>query len=302
MIHTYRPATMADIRAVYDVFTRTTADLERRMGSLENAEMWTEPAFVEDYWQTRGPLLEHLARNADRFWVAELDGQIIGYARSSLHDGVRELIDYYVLPSHQATGVGRELLERAFPRGGSRRRAIIASTDIRALARYLKSGVYPRFPIYYFFRKPQPVSLETGLEFRPSAGTPETLAAIREIDRAILGFERDVDHEFLLNDRQLYLFYREDRVAGYGYFGKGSGPVALLDESDLPAVLARAETEAAARNEEEFGLQVPLINRAAVDYLLEQGFKMEDFTVLFMSDEVFGRFENYILTSPPFFI
>jgi hypothetical protein len=29
---------------------------------------------------------------------------------------------------------------------------------------------------------------------------------------------------------------------------------------------------------------------------------LEDFTVFFMSDEPFGRFENYIFTSPPFFI
>jgi GNAT superfamily N-acetyltransferase len=299
---TYRPGTMADTRAIYDVFTQATSDLERRMGSFEMAEKWADPTFIEDYWVRRGPLFEHLARSAAHFWVAEQDWRIVGFARSTLHDGVLELVDFFVLPGHQSTGVGRELLARAFPRDGARRRAIIASTDIRALARYLKSGVYPRFPIYYFYRMPLVVEIETGLEFRPAGETAETLAAIREIDWAILGFERDEDHEFLLKDRQPYLFYRGERVAGYGYFGKGTGPVALLDEADFPAVLARAETEAAARGDDEYGMYVPLINRAAVDYLLRQGFKMEDFTVLFMSDEAFGRFENYVITSPPFFI
>jgi GNAT superfamily N-acetyltransferase len=302
MTLTFRPGTPADQRAVYDVFTQATSDLERRMGSLEMAEKWADPDFIEEYWQRRGPLLEHLARTAALFWVAEVDGQVIGYARSSLNDGVRELLDYYVLPGHQSTGIGRELLARAFPREGAGRRAIIASTDIRALSRYLKAGVYPRFPIYYFFREPRPVEIETDLVFEPAGPSPETLAAIREVDRSILGYARDADHWFLLSDRQPYLFYRAGQVAGYGYFGKGTGPVALLDEAGFPAVLARAEREAAARGEEEFGLQVPLINRAAVDYLLGQGFRMEDFTVLFMSDEPFGRFENYLLTSPPFFI
>jgi GNAT superfamily N-acetyltransferase len=299
---TYRPGAFADSRAVYDVFTQATSDLERRMGSLEMAEKWADPAFIEEYWQRRGSLFKHLARTAAQFWVAEQNGGIIGFARSTLHDGVLELVDFFVLPGNQSTGVGRQLLERAFPRDGAYKRAIIASTDIRALSRYLKSGVYPRFPLYYIFREPRPVEIETDLEFRPVTSNQETIAAFREIDQVILGFTRDEDHEFLLKDRQSYLFYREGRIAGYGYFGKCMGPIALLDEADFPAVLARAETEAAARGEDEFGMYLPLINRAAVDYLLGRGFRMEEFTVLFMSDEPFGRFENYVITCPPFFI
>jgi GNAT superfamily N-acetyltransferase len=299
---TYRPGAFADSRAVYDVFAQATSDLERRMGSLEMAEKWADPAFIEEYWQRRGSLFKHLARTAAQFWVAEQNGGIIGFARSTLHDGVLELVDFFVLPGNQSTGVGRQLLERAFPRDGAYKRAIIASTDIRALSRYLKSGVYPRFPLYYIFREPRPVEIETDLEFRPVTSNQETIAAFREIDQVILGFTRDEDHEFLLKDRQSYLFYREGRLAGYGYFGKCMGPIALFDEADFPAVLARAETEAADRGEDEFGMYLPLINRAAVDYLLGRGFRMEEFTVLFMSDEPFGRFENYVITCPPFFI
>ena len=174
--------------------------------------------------------------------------------------------------------------------------------EMRALACYMKAGVYPRFPNYFIYRKPEPVEVVTDLEFSPAADTPETLAAIRAIDQAILDFTRDVDHQFLLQDRQAMLFRRAGQVAGYGYFGKGTGPIALLDAADFPAVLAWAESEAAARGGDEFGVQVPLINRHAVDYLLGRGFQLENFTVFFMSDEPFGRSENYIFTSPPFFI
>lgn len=299
---TFRRGTAEDSRAVYEVFAQTTDDLERRMGTPDSENRWGDPAFLAENWERTQPLFEHLTRTADQFWVAENDGQIIGFARSTLRDGVRELLEFFVLPGHQARGVGRELLARAFPAEGARRRAIVATTDINALARYLKSGVYPRFPIYYIYNKPQPVEIETDLSFTPAPASPETLAALRMIDRAILDFERDIDHEFLLHDRQPYLYYRGDQLVGYGYFGKGTGPIALLNESDFPAVLARAESEAAARNEDNFGMQVPLINRAVVNYLLGRKFRLEPFTVFFMSNAAFGKFENYILTSPPLFM
>jgi hypothetical protein len=52
----------------------------------------------------------------------------------------------------------------------------------------------------------------------------------------------------------------------------------------------------------EFGLDVPLVNRAVVDYALAQGFRMGTFVVLFMSDAPLGRFEAYVCTTPTFFV
>lgn len=301
MAITYRPGEVADGPAVYDVFVETTIDLEQRMGLPAAEIIWLDPAFVTSYWQRRQSLFDHLARTADQFWVAEADGRLIGFARSSLRDGVRELLEFFVRPAFQGQGIGGELLRRAFPADGSQRRAIIATREMRALARYMKAGVYPRFPIYYLSRQPEATPFTTDLEFTAVGLEPETLDAIRAIDQAILGFTRDVDHRFLLQDRQTMLFRRGGQLAGYGYFGKGTGPIALLDAADFPAVLAWAESDAAARGD-DFGVQLPLVNRHAVDYLLARGFQLEDFTVFFMSDQPFGRFENYVFSSPPFFM
>ena len=49
-------------------------------------------------------------------------------------------------------------------------------------------------------------------------------------------------------------------------------------------------------------MELPMINRSAVNWLLGRGYRIEPFVVLGMSDEPFGRFENYICTSPPFFM
>jgi len=35
---------------------------------------------------------------------------------------------------------------------------------------------------------------------------------------------------------------------------------------------------------------------------LKRGFRLDKFMAVLMSDVPFGRFENYILTSPPFFL
>ena len=78
-------------------------------------------------------------RPATRWWFAEDEatGEAIGYARSILRDGVRELTEFFVLPEAQGAGVGRGLLARAFPADGARHRAIVATMDPRAIARYL---------------------------------------------------------------------------------------------------------------------------------------------------------------------
>jgi len=161
--------------------------------------------------------------------------------------------------------------------------------------------VVPRFPIYHLFAQPRPIDPATDLAFEPLAPGPTVLAALRDIDLEILGFARDAVHEFLLGDRSGTLYRRGGRAVGYGYEGKSTGPIALCEASDFPAVLARSEA-AAARGDGRFGVNVPLVNRSAVDHLLARGFQLLDLPTLLMSDEPFGDFERYVVSSPPFFL
>ncbi len=52
----------------------------------------------------------------------------------------------------------------------------------------------------------------------------------------------------------------------------------------------------------QFGVEVPLINRRALEYLLRQGYQMSGFITLMMSDAPFGNFARYLFTSPQFFL
>lgn len=299
---TFRPGTKDDSVAAFTVFEYAVTELVKQMGLVAPSAGQPDRATLTRHWEENHTLFEHLADTAEQFWVAEKNGQIIGYARSILCGDLRELTEFFVLPGIQATGVGRELLGRAFPAEGARRRCIIATVDPSAQALYLRTKMYPRFPLYGFAREPEPREEDKELSTELMEENQETLDTLAQLDQKILDHRRDINHRWLLQDRQGYLYRRNGRVIGYGYVGKSSGPIAVLDDQDFPAVLAHAETAAAGMEYERLKLYVPLINTKAVDTLLGRGFRMDRFFCQVMTDQPFGQFENYISTSPIFFL
>ncbi len=298
---TFRPGAIDDSYGVFNIFEESLADLLQRHGHSEPTS-WGNPEEMAQMWERRRPLYEHLARTAAHFWVAEQDDRIVAFARSIVRDGSLELTEFFALPGVQSGGIGRELLARVFPHEEYAQRMIIATTDIRAQSRYLKTGVLPRFPIYYFWRRPEALPLDSDLQSEPMAPSPELWQTLARIDTAVLGHSRTVDHEWLVTDRRGMLFRREEQVVGYGYLGPSYGPVALLDVADFPAVLALAETMAVADGREYIGFETPMCNATAVNYFLSRGYQIESFIALFMSSQPPDKLEQYLLTSPPFFL
>jgi GNAT superfamily N-acetyltransferase len=245
-------------------------------------------------------MFEYLATAAAQFWVAELDGEVIAYARSIEHDGMQELTEFFVLPGQQSGGVGGELLSRAFPKTGARYRTVIATLDERALYRYMKMGMYGRFPFKYFFRKAEKVDLKTDLKFEPLQ-LELYMQDINRIDRELINYTREGLHRWIMTSRDGFIYKRKGEIVGYGYVGSSSGPFALLDENDFPAVLAHAESLMAER-EADFGAQTPLINTKAIRYFIERKYQIDSFSAIFMSNVPFGKFENYLCFSPEFFL
>ncbi len=191
-------------------------------------------------------------------------------------------------------------MSRAFPETKARYRTIIATLDERALYRYLSAGVYGRFPIKYFYRQAEKVELNTDLQFEPMQLEIHR-KDINRIDQQIIGHQREAIHKWVITTRSGFVYRRNGNVVGYGYVGASSGPFVLVDENDFPAVLAHAESWMAETGG-EFGVETPLINKKAIQYFLERKYRIDAFTLLFMSNEPFGRFENYLCFSPIFFM
>lgn len=298
---TYRRGTSADTRACFDIFEVTVDDLGRRTGSVANSTAGDPNAF-----DLRRPLFDHLAATADAWWIAEDEstGRAIGYARSILRDGVRELTEFFVLPDVQAGGVGRELLARAFPAEGARHRAIVATTDARAIARYLKTGLGARLPLVGWEGAPRDERLDTDLVREPIDPADPPLDALAAIDVRILGFRRDEEHRWLADQRPGWLYRRREDVAGYAYHPTRplwGGPYTTLEAIDLPVLIADGEAAAAAAGHPTVTFDLALTARPAIDHLLGRGFRVDPFLMLFFSDGPVELLDRYVLTSPPFF-
>lgn len=297
---TFRPGLPSDTYPAFEVFRRAIHVVYYQLQIIDHLDGPTDEELADD-WRRFSSLYGYLERSHDRYWVAEQQGKLVGYARSTLHGSVRELTELFIHPQVQSAGLGKELLSRAMPVEAGRWRVILGTTDPRAQALYLRSGVYARHPLYTFLRAPELVAFETDLTFHPLVNSPECLDTLAEIDRFVLGFRRDDDHEWLLSHRQGFLARRDGHPSGYGYVHEVfCGPFAALDEADQPALLAQAETLAADAGWEEIGIDAPLVNRHAVQHLLGRKYRLGQFIAYHMSDEPFGDYTRYLYTSPIF--
>lgn len=118
------------------------------------------------------------------------DGRLLGWALSVARDGLLELTHFFVDPASQACGIGRGLLERAFPLGRGRARAILATQDPRALSPYLKFGVGYAGMTAELYGSPRQVEVETDLQIErvgPGGAMVAEIGAIAGAPRRATG-------------------------------------------------------------------------------------------------------------------
>ena len=297
-----RPGTREDLFGVFVVFQLALHGLYQSAGQAPPEDKPNPEELLPRFEYFR-MFTEYFAETANHFWVAEDQGEIIGFSRSMLRDGIRQLSELFVHPDKQAQGVGKRLLEAAFSSDGAHNRVVIGTSDVRAVIRYLKSGVKFRFTIYDWSRKPEIVPFETDLSIEPFSPTPGNLAILNSIDQIILGYTREVDHTWLSKNRQGHFYRRNGQVVGYSYVSHRAGPIAMLHNHDFHTALAHVESEMTKYVDdtwENIYLPVPMTNTAAVEYVLRRGFQTSPLVEHFMSDKPLGQYENYIFMDPPF--
>src|SRR6202048_1333014 len=193
--------------------------LRRRQGTpLERS--------ATDWWPSSEPLHRQLAQIAAEWWVAEEtgSGRLVGFARSIERGGPLELTECFVRPDQQSRGVGKALLERAFPSGRGTVRSIVATSDVRAQARYYAAGTVARFPIFTLAGVPSATEPIHAVTAEPIDGK-QSIELQRAIERTVLGHRRSDDEiRWLLDRRQGHLYRRADRVIGFSFLGRdGAG-------------------------------------------------------------------------------
>src|SRR5262245_58759365 len=137
----YRPARIEDLQRSAELVVCSMNELCDRHGFGPIATM-RPPAFS----------LFSLRDDPDGLWVAEDDGEILGFGFSWVCGDLWFLAQLFVLPGQQGRGIGQGLLHRAFQLAVSAKAATKALITFAfngvSQGLYIRHGLLPRCPIY----------------------------------------------------------------------------------------------------------------------------------------------------------
>src|SRR5206468_10506069 len=171
---------------------------------------------------------------------------------------------------------------------------------------YLKNGLYPREPIYRMATPVQAVALnlaEAGCNVAPIAPWPESGEWIGRIDQELLGFRRDLHHQFLLGGfaARAVRIEHAGRAAGYAYISAEGhvGPLAIAPDADAKAVVTAALRCALEGGAGQVSMIVPGRADVVMQTALTLGFRIEEPLVL-MAWRPFGNWCKLSAEDPGF--
>jgi GNAT superfamily N-acetyltransferase len=206
-------------------------------------------------WQARTRHL--LATDPGGCWVAEVDGEVVGFATSLVRELMWILASYAVRPGLQGRGLGRALLEAALHHGrGCLRGMLNASADPQALRRYATAGfrLHPQMLLRGSVARSVLPPVRHVRE-----GTPGDRDLLDSLDRRTRGAAHGPDHEVL--GRQLRLIVT-DRPAGSGYAYVTDAGAPLLLAATGRRAAASLTWEALAASDPDVPVEIPHVSAA----------------------------------------
>jgi GNAT superfamily N-acetyltransferase len=284
----FRHATADDFHATYDIFIEAANDLARTRGWTPVDRPTSPP---ERFLAFRASAIRH---DPERFWVAEADGDMVGFGIAVQREHTWYLAALHVRPAYQARGVGAEVVRRclAAARPDS---LLIVGADARnpvSNALYGRFGMYPETPLVELSGPAEPGSTAVLL-----AGPP-TAAELDRFDRASLGMTRPQDHAFWssVSSLRAYSVLRENRTVGYAYVQADGaiGPIAVLDPEDLASAVEASIAAAARLGAASARIRIPGVARPTIARLLARGWRYGDAVTLVLTSAPWGRWDRYV--------
>src|SRR5215471_1742267 len=133
----FRPAHADELQRAQELVVRSINDLTERHGFGPMASV-RRPDFQ----------MFSLKDDPDGLWVAEADGEIVGFAFSWVCGDLWFLAELFVAPSQQGRGVGNELLARTFEhasKAGAINKGLITFTfNVVSQGLYIRHAMLPR--------------------------------------------------------------------------------------------------------------------------------------------------------------
>jgi GNAT superfamily N-acetyltransferase len=295
----YRPAKPEDLEEAERVVQQSGNALRVRHGR----QPWPAPP------PTAFPKF-CLAQDPSGLWVAEDGNTIVGFGFSWMSEKFWCLSQLFVSPEAQAKGIGQALLSKTLmqaERNGAANRALITfASNIVSTGLYLKNGLYPREPLYEMAAPAQAVAqnlVDAGCDITAIAPWPESGEWTGRIDQELLGFRRDMHHQFLLSGvaARAIRIEHAGRTAGYAYISAQGhvGPLAIAPDADAKLVVTTALRCAVEGGARQVSMIVPGRADVVMQTALALGFRIEEPLVL-MAWRPFGNWSNYLPRTPGF--
>jgi GNAT superfamily N-acetyltransferase len=251
-----------------------------------------------------------LAQDPSGLWVAEDGDTIVGFGFSWMSEKFWCLSQLFVRPEAQAKGIGQALLAKTLmqaERNGAANRALITfASNIASTGLYLKNGLYPREPLYEMAAPARAVAqnlADAGYDITSIAPWPDAGEWIGRIDQELLGFRRDLHHQFLLGGfaARAVRIEHARRAVGYAYISARGhvGPLAIAPDADAKAVVTTALRCALEGGATRVSMLVPGRADVVMQTALAVGFRIEEPLVL-MAWRSFGNWSNYLPRTPGF--
>jgi len=251
-----------------------------------------------------------LAQDPSGLWVAEDGDTIVGFGFSWMSEKFWCLSQLFVRPERQAKGIGQALLAKTLmqaERNGAANRALITfASNIASTGLYLKNGLYPREPLYEMAAPARAVAqnlADAGYDITSIAPWPDAGEWIGRIDQELLGFRRDLHHQFLLGGfaARAVRIEHAGRAVGYAYISARGhvGPLAIAPDADAKAVVTTALRCALEGGATRVSMLVPGRADVVMQTALAVGFRIEEPLVL-MAWRPFGNWSNYLPRTPGF--
>ncbi|WFU44034.1 GNAT family N-acetyltransferase [Bradyrhizobium sp. CB82] len=293
-----RPARVDDLKRADEIVVASINELTERRGFGKMAT--SHPPNFQAF---------SLRDDSEGLWVADEDGEIIGFAWSWVCGELWFLAQLFVSPGRQSDGIGRQLISKTFDHARMR------ATSIRALITfafnnvsqglYIRHGLFPRFPIYMVsVPRDQLASrlAEPRLHLEPLTAKTARFDELAVIDVSALSVSREKHHRYLLGDSTTsgFTIHAGSDCVGYVYISEGHiGPLAVLRQDLVGSAFAAALSFAARSNSPNISAFVPSASepalKAATDYAMRLTFPM-----LLMSNRQFGDWVSYLPRNPGF--
>ena len=219
----------------------------------------------QDQWRARAGHL--LSTDPGGCWVAERDGEMLGFAASYRRDVTWFLATYAVRPDLQGAGLGRALLDAALTHSrGCLRGMLSASRDPKAFRRYHHAG-FTMHPQMFLHGQVDRTTIPVAEHVRE--GSESDFDLLDSLDRRVRDAAHGPDHAVLLAQNRLIVIDRSTG-SGYAYVAPGGKPAVICASSRSVAATLLWEAVASAEDE----LTVPHVtasNAWAIDVGLAAG-------------------------------